>query len=242
MKRGTLYGIGVGPGDPDLITLKGARVLATCPHVFAPKSKEDSQSLALRIARPHIHSETRIHELLFPMTSDKDELEERWGSAAKEILDVLDAGQDACFLTLGDVFLYSTYIYLLRMLRQLQPAVNVVTIPGITAFSAAAAAAECPLGEGKESVTIVPTADDLNEVTRAVHKGDAVVLMKIGKRLDRVLEVLESEDATDRSVFVSKVGLKDEAVVRDLRLLRSPEADRGYLSVILVRGKKEEDS
>ncbi|MGB9617105.1 MAG: SAM-dependent methyltransferase, partial [Desulfomonilaceae bacterium] len=141
-----------------------------------------------------------------------------------------------------DVFLYSTYIYLLRMLRQLQPAVNVVTIPGITAFSAAAAAAECPLGEGKESVTIVPTADDLNEVTRAVHKGDAVVLMKIGKRLDRVLEVLESEDATDRSVFVSKVGLKDEAVVRDLRLLRSPEADRGYLSVILVRGKKEEDS
>ncbi len=241
MKRGTLYGIGIGPGDPDLITLKGAKVLSTCPHVFVPKSKEDSESLALRIARPHIHPEARIHELLFPMTRQKEELEKRWEQAAIEILKVLESGADACFLTLGDVFLYSTYIYLLRMLRRLLPSVNVVTIPGVTAFSAAAAVAECPLGEAKESVTIVPTADDLDEVKHAIRNGGAVVLMKIGKRLDRVLGILEGENATGRSVFVSRVGFKDEMVVRDLHSLRSGETDRGYLSVILVRGKKGED-
>ncbi len=96
---------------------------------------------------------------------------------------MLETGADACFLTLGDAFLYSTYIYLLRALRIRIPDVDVVTVPGITSFSAAAAIAEFPIGEAKKPVTIVPTADDLDEVRRAVSSGGAVILMKIGKRL-----------------------------------------------------------
>ncbi|MGC8660475.1 MAG: precorrin-2 C(20)-methyltransferase [Desulfomonilaceae bacterium] len=242
MKIGKLYGIGIGPGDPDLITLKGVKILGDCSHIFVPKAKHDAESLALNIARPHIRPDAKIHEILFPMTTDRRELEERWEESARRIAETLEAGSDACFLTLGDAFLYSTYIYMLRALRRRLPDVDVVTIPGITAFSAAAAVAEFPVGEAKEPVTIVPTADDLDEVRRAVKSGGTVVLMKIGKRLDRVLDVLEHEGAAQRSVFVSHVGLENQKIVYDLNQLRNGEADRGYLSVILIRTRGGVDS
>lgn len=240
MKTGTLYGIGVGPGDPDLITVKAAKVLAECHHVFVPKAREEGESVALRIARQHIKSEAQIHEIVFPMTTDRVKLAERWEESARVIAETLETGSDVCFLTLGDAFLYSTYIYMLRALRRRIPDVIVVTIPGITAFSAAAALAEFPVGEAKETVTIVPTADDLEEVRHALTVGGTVILMKIGKRLGRILDVLESAGAMGRSVFVSHVGMENERIVKDLADLRGLEADTGYLSIILVRGKGEE--
>jgi precorrin-2/cobalt-factor-2 C20-methyltransferase len=94
--------------------------------------------VALGIAEKHIGRDARIHEIVFPMTTDKAELEARWEASAAEVAEVLDSGSDACFLTLGDAFLYSTYIYLLRALRRHIPELEVVTVPGITAFSAAA--------------------------------------------------------------------------------------------------------
>ena len=242
MKVGTLYGIGIGPGDPDLMTFKGVKILGDCSHVFVPKARQDAESLALNIASKHVHPEATIHEILFPMTTDKDELEERWEESARQIAEVLETGADACFLTLGDAFLYSTYIYMLRALRRRLPDADVVTIPGVTAFSAAAAVSEFPVGEAKEPVTIVPTADDLDEVKRAIRSGGTVVLMKIGKRLDRILDVLENEGAIARSVFVSHVGLVNQKIVKDLNMLRHGESDRGYLSVILVRSRKGIDS
>ncbi len=242
MKVGTLYGIGIGPGDPDLMTFKGVKILGDCSHVFVPKARQDAESLALNIASKHVHPEATIHEILFPMTTDKDELAERWEESARQIAEVLETGADACFLTLGDAFLYSTYIYMLRALRRRLPDADVVTIPGVTAFSAAAAVSEFPVGEAKEPVTIVPTADDLDEVKRAIRSGGTVVLMKIGKRLDRILDVLENEGAIARSVFVSHVGLVNQKIVKDLNMLRHGESDRGYLSVILVRSRKGVDS
>lgn len=239
MKTGTLYGIGVGPGEPDLMTVKGAKILAKCPHVFVPKARQEADSLALSIAKEHVGPGAQIHELLFPMTTDKQELETRWTESAGVIAEVLQRGEDACFLTLGDTLLYSTYIYMLRALRRLIPDVNVVTVPGITAFSAAAALSEFPVGEAKETITIVPTADDLDEVNRAIKAGGTVVLMKIGKRLDRILEILESTGAIGRSVFVSRAGLPQQRIVTDMHQLRGEDADRGYLSVILIRGQGE---
>jgi precorrin-2/cobalt-factor-2 C20-methyltransferase len=240
MKKGTLYGIGVGPGDPDLITVKGAKILSECAHVFVPKASEDGQSVALSIARQHISSEAQIHEIVFPMTTDRSKLAERWEESARVIAGILETGSDACFLTLGDAFLYSTYIYMLRALRRRLPDVRVVTIPGITAFSAAAAIAEFPVGEAKEPVTIVPTADDLEDVRRALAAGGTVVLMKIGKRLGGILDVLESAGALGRSVFVAHAGMDSQRIVTDLRELRGAEADTGYLSIILVRARAEE--
>jgi len=240
MKKGTLYGIGVGPGDPDLMTVKGAKILGKCVHVFVPKARLEAESVALSIARRHIGPEAQIHEIVFPMTTDRAKLAERWEESARVIANILETGADACFLTLGDTFLYSTYIYMLRALRRRIPDVDVVTIPGITAFSAAAAIAEFPVGEAKEPVTIVPTADDLEDVRHALTTGGTVVLMKIGKRLGGILDVLETAGVLGRSVFVSHAGMDSERIVKDLRELRGAEADTGYLSIILVRAKAEE--
>jgi precorrin-2/cobalt-factor-2 C20-methyltransferase len=240
MCLGTLYGIGVGPGDPDLITLKAVKILSTCPHVFVPKARQEGESVALNIARRHVGSDAEIHEIVFPMTSDPTELKTRWKESARVIAEILETGSNACFLTLGDAFLYSTYIYMLRALRRRLPDVKAVTIPGITAFSAAAALAEFPIGRGKETVTIVPTADDLDTVRQALLGGGTVVLMKIGKRLGGILDLLEYYGAGGRAVFVSRVGMEDERIVHDLKTLRGQNAETGYLSIILVRGKSEE--
>ncbi len=242
MKLGTLYGIGVGPGDPDLITVKGANILAGCAHVFVPKARKGAESVALSIAQKHINPQAEIHEILFPMTTDRSELEKRWEESAKTIAVVLETGADACFLTLGDALLYSTYIYMLRALRRKIPDIKVVTVPGITAFSAAASLAEFPIGEAKEPITIVPTADDLEDVRRAISLGGTVVLMKIGKRLNQILDLLEDVGAMGNGVFVSHAGMEAQRIETDLRNLRGEESEAGYLSIILVRGKGSKTS
>jgi precorrin-2/cobalt-factor-2 C20-methyltransferase len=237
MNRGTLFGIGVGPGDPDLITVRGATILAGCAHVFVPKARKGAESVALGIAQKHISPKAQIHEILFPMTTDRSELEKRWEESAEVIAEILETGADACFLTLGDALLYSTYIYMLRALRRRIPDVKVVTVPGITAFSAAASLAEFPVGEAKEPVTIVPTADDLEDVRRAISAGGTVVLMKIGKRLNQILDLLEEVGVIENGVFVSHAGMDTERIETDLHSLRGENAEAGYLSIILIRGK-----
>jgi len=234
MKRGTLYGIGVGPGDPELITVKGANLLSRCRHVFVPKARTASDSLALAIAKRYVDSSSAVHELVFPMTVERDELSQRWGESAREIITVLEKGEDACFLTLGDPLLYSTYIYLLREIRAMVPDVNIVTVPGVTAFSAAAALSEFPVGEAKEPVVVIPTADDLEEVRQSLKERGTVILMKIGRRLPDILNILEEAGLIDRSVFVSHAGMSNQRVETDLRALRNAGDKAGYLSIILV--------
>lgn len=241
MNRGTLYGIGIGPGDPDLITVKAARMLGEAKHVFVPKARKGMESLALTIARKHINPDAEIHEILFPMTTDREELEAHWEESARIVGKTLETGEDACFLTLGDALLYSTYIYLLRALKRSSPGTHVVTIPGITAFSAAAALADFPVGQGKEPVTIIPTADDLEAVRHAVGSGGTVILMKIGKRLGGILDILKNAKALGRSVFVSHVGMDDQRIETDLTKLRGEDADTGYMSIILVRVNPEKN-
>jgi len=235
MKQGTLYGIGVGPGDPELITVKGARLLANCRHIFVPKARTKADSLAYAIARGYLDSAAVVHELLFPMTPEREELARRWGEAAGEVVAVLEQGEDACFLTLGDPLLYSTYIYLLREVQARLSGVDIVTVPGVAAFSAAAALTGFPVGEAKEPVRIIPTADDLQAVRLALRERGTVVLMKIGRRLPAILKLLEEAGLTEDSVLVSHAGLAEQRVVTDLRSLRGAEGDAGYLSVILCR-------
>jgi precorrin-2/cobalt-factor-2 C20-methyltransferase len=234
MNTGTLYGIGIGPGDPELITLKGARLISACRNLFVPKARTGAESVALAIARPLVSPEARIEELLFPMTADREELAHRWDNTAARITQVLMAGKDACFLTLGDPLLYSTYIYLLRALRRIIFDLNVVTVPGITAFGAAAALTNFPVGEGRDSVTIVPAADDLTAVRRALAAGGTVVLMKIGKRLPEILDLLDGEGFLESSVFVSHATMAGQRIETDLRRLKEEGPEAGYLSIILV--------
>ena len=237
MTPGVFYGIGVGPGDPELMTVKGAALLARCPNVFVPKARIASESVALGIARRYVSAGAAIHELVFPMTDNEDELSARWRESAVRVAEALRAGQDACFLTLGDPLLYSTYIYLVRALRAELPALNAVTVPGITSFCAAAALTGFTLGEGKEPLTIVPAADDLTAVRDALRRGGTVVLMKIGERLADVLRLLREENLLEHAVLVARAGQAGQRVETDLRTLRTDDSKAGYLSVVLVHGR-----
>ncbi len=235
MTTATLYGIGVGPGDPEWITVKAARILAECRCIYAPRPAEASDSVALEIARRWLRPDATVHELTFPMTADASLLREHWRAAARQVHRTLSAGEDCCFLTLGDPLLYSTYIYLLRELQAIDPAVAIVTVPGVIAPSAAAALTNFPVGQGQGLVTLVPAADDLEPLRSALDRGGTVVLLKIGRRLQRVLEELERRGLTDRAVLVSHAGMASQRIETDLRRLRAAPEETGYLSVILVQ-------
>lgn len=239
MTYGKLYGIGIGPGDPELITVKGARVISECGHIFVPKAGPKTESLALEISRSYINDRAEVHELVFPMTSDRARLDSEWMASAQSVMDILRQGEDACFLTLGDPLLYSTYIYLIRNLRAIEADIDIITIPGIMALNAAASLTGFPLGEGKENVTVVPAADDLSSVKDALSSGGTVVLMKIGKRLESLLTLLEAAGVIDDAVFVSRAGQKDQHIETDLRKLKGAGDKAGYMSIILVHAVKE---
>jgi precorrin-2/cobalt-factor-2 C20-methyltransferase len=238
---GTFYGIGVGPGDPELITVKAASVLAGCTHVFVPKAEIGKDSTALDIAYRYLNPSAQIHAHTFPMTTDRKLLAQYWREAAVEVAGVLKQGEDACFLTLGDCLLYSTYIYLLKELQAICPDAPVVTIPGINSFSAAAALTRFPLGEGKEPIHIVPAADDLESVHDALKHGGTVVLMKVGSRLEEIIKILTACGLLDQAVFVSRAGQAGQRIVTDLRKLEGEAVQAGYLSIILVHAGKRGD-
>ncbi|MDP6524814.1 MAG: precorrin-2 C(20)-methyltransferase [Kiritimatiellia bacterium] len=240
MSIGTFYGIGVGPGDPELITVKGARLIAACGCVVVPKSRMKKESIALKIAKQYISPGAEIVEQVYPMTSDKALLQEKWSQAAGEVLNRLRKPQDVCFLTLGDPLFYSTHIYLLRCLKELDPELKTVTIPGIMAMGAASAITDFPLGEAKKPVTVVPTSDDLVATRQAIKSGGNVVLMKVGERLQPILDLLQELGVIDRAVFVAKAGQDAEVVVTDLMDLKESDPKTGYLSIILIDADKEE--
>jgi precorrin-2/cobalt-factor-2 C20-methyltransferase len=168
------------------------------------------------------------------MSDDSGELSLHWVQAARSVADVVGMGEDACFLTLGDPLLYSTYIYLVRSLREQLPGLDVVTVPGVTAFSAAAALAEFPIGEGKQRVVIIPASDDLDVIGEALAGGGTLILMKLGRRLNKVVDFIEQAGFLDRAVYVARAGLEGQQVEVNLRKLRQQKQEADYLSILLV--------
>lgn len=236
--KGVLWGVGVGPGDPQLVTLKGAGVLGSVSHVIAPVARVKSESLALAIARPHLAPGVAIHEREFPMTRSREEKSLRWRQAASDALELLDTGEDVAFPTLGDPSLYSTWIYFSRAVRELDPQVEIRTVPGITSFCAAAASCGEALAEEGQVLTIVPaSADDPRSVLAALDAGPAV-LMKIGERAHSLLDLLASRDRSERAVLATRVGLPGEEFRRGADIA-DVSAGGAYLSLILA-GKDHE--
>ena len=231
---GKFYGLSVGPGDPGLVTVRAADVLRSCPHLFVPKSREARASLALEIVKDYVGEDAQIRELHFPMTKDASKLGESWDRAAQGVVEVLDRGEDACFVTLGDASLYSTYIYLVRALRRVRPGVEIETVPGVNSFSAAAARADFPVGEGMDKVAVVPVSDDVGQLRPVLEQFETVVLMKVAKSLPQIIDLLEDMGMAQRAVFVAKAGQEGERVETDLLKLRDADEKVAYLATILV--------
>ena len=193
-EKGKLYGIGVGPGDTELLTLKAARILKSVPVVFTPKSSKEKESIALSIVKPVLEEREDYKRLMlvtpiFPMIEDKDELEKIWNSASEMIAQYLDSGRDVAFITLGDPSVFSTYAYVQKKLIENY---EIETVPGITSFTACAAARNKALVEQNEILTIVPKIDDRLE--HVLEYSDSVVLMKASRNTSQLEETIEEKE------------------------------------------------
>ena len=229
---GEFYGIGVGPGDSELVTLKAVRIIKSVDCIFAPRADSKASSLALDIVS-NICEGKRVVEHVYPMVKDKSKLETAWLASANEIKRELDAGNSVAYLTIGDPLTFSTYCYLLQQLSKLIPSEKIHTIPGITSYNAAASLANFSLIEQSEKLAIVPVSSDISELRPILNSFDTVILMKVAKKLDEVIELLEDMELIDNSLFASYIGFENELITRDLLSLKG--AGKGYLSVIIVR-------
>jgi precorrin-2/cobalt-factor-2 C20-methyltransferase len=230
-RYGTLFGIGVGPGDPDLITLKAIKTLQKVDVVLAAASTKNEASLALSIARPHLGPDAEVLRLNFPMTRDQKVLDKAWRENAATVAGILDAGKSAAFLTLGDPLTYSTFGYLLRTLA-LSTDAPVEVVPGVTSYQAAAAFTGRVLVESGENLAVVSGVADEASLTRVLESAQSAVILKAYKNMPVIRRVLEKLGLGDACVFVTRLGLEGEEVIAGLKNV--PEKP-SYFSLILVR-------
>jgi precorrin-2/cobalt-factor-2 C20-methyltransferase len=231
---GVFYGVGVGPGDPELLTVKAIRVIRETDVVIAPKTEKKEESTALTIAKPFLKEDAQIVKLVFPMVIESEILSEAWENNKNIILELLAAGKKVTFLTLGDPMFYSTYIYIFRLLENCGHPVE--TIPGVPAFCAIGSKLGYPLAAGNDILSVIPATIPGDKLDQALAMADNVVLMKVYKNYRQVVEKLKRHGLADQAVLISRCGLEDEQVVRDLKEIGDETIN--YLSTILARRNK----
>lgn len=222
----------MGPGDPELLTIKAMHTMQRMDCIFVPKSNTKEDSLALEIVKDHVKGK-RVIEQVYPMTKDKSILNAAWLKSAEEVCAEVRKGHDAAYLTLGDPMTFSTYIYLLRHLNTMLPKHAIHTIPGITSYNAAACMANYPLLTGDERLAVIPVPKDIAELRPLLETFDTVVMMKVAKKLDEVIQFLEEMKLTENALFASYIGQKDAYLTCDLVSLKG--SGRGYMSVLIVK-------
>jgi precorrin-2/cobalt-factor-2 C20-methyltransferase len=232
-KTGTLYGIGVGPGDPDLITMKAVKILNRVEIVFAAASTKNSYSLAVEIAKPHIPEDAALRMLQFPMTRDKKVVHQAWKDNARIILDALETGRDAAFLTLGDSLTYSTYGYILKYIQLAEPGIKAVSVPGITSYQAAAARLNMPLVEGEESLMVVSGATGGDRLRALSESPDNIVFLKAYRNVGDIKEAIDESGQYLSCVGIKKCGQPEEEIIADIDALSGKAPD--YWTLIIAK-------
>lgn len=228
---GILYGVGVGPGSPDLLTLRAVDVLRGVEVILAPASPRNEHSLALSIAAPHLPENTAVERLDFPMTRDKEVLKAAWKVNAEKTAAILRSGRNAAFLTLGDPMIYSTFSYLMRTLERLHPDLPVKVVPGITSYQEAAAKTRTVLCEGGEDLLLLAGINDQAHLERALSMADSAVILKAYRNFSAIRGALAASGRDKGAVFASRLGLEGEVTRQGLDAV--PDTPH-YLSLILA--------
>ena len=234
---GTLYVVGTGPGDPELMTLKAARILGRTGCVCVPKGREEGSSLALSIIEKAVSLEGKeVVEALFPMRRSSDaaagELEAAWDATAAAILERLDAGADVAFVTIGDPSFYSTFFYLYDRLLRAQPGLRIEIVPGVTSISACASLARLALGLGDGRIAVLP-ASRIADLRGILAAFDTVVLMKAGSAIGEIAAALAEAGLLGKAVCVSRAGLEGERLWTDITAVGPSDLD--YFSMVIVK-------
>jgi precorrin-2/cobalt-factor-2 C20-methyltransferase len=231
---GIFYGVGVGPGDPELLTVKAVKVIQEADVIIAPQTEKKEDSTALTIAKSFLKADITIVKMVFPMVFNSETLSEAWENNKNTILELLAAGKKVVFLTLGDPMFYSTYIYIFHLLENCGYPIE--TVPGVPAFCAIGSKLGYPLAEGDEILSVIPATIPEEKMDRVLAMADNVVLMKVYKNCQQVVKMLKRHGLADHAVMISRCGLDDEQVVRDLKDIGDQKIN--YLSTILARRNK----
>lgn len=232
--KGKLYGIGVGPGDSELMTVKAARLVGEADIIITPKTEKKDGSVALNIAKPYIQEHTEIIPVVFPMVFHEETLSDAWIEAKNIIVSYLEQGKKVVFLTLGDPMFYSTYMYVYRLIEHTR--YDIETIPGVPAFCAIGSHLGYPIVEKEEVLAIVPATAPKEKIDAVMAVADDAVIMKVYKNFDEVQAVLKKHNMADDAVMISRVGLPDEEVFCGLENMPA-DTKLNYLSTILAKRK-----
>jgi precorrin-2/cobalt-factor-2 C20-methyltransferase len=223
---GTLFGLGIGPGDPELITLKAHAILRRVPVIAYP-APEHGDSLARRIVAPHLPGGQREIAIRMPLDAARFPAAEVYATAAAAIGAALDAGEDVAALCEGDPFFYGSFAYLFE---RLAPGHRVVVVPGVSSPMAAAAAAGRPLALRTEALCVIPAPLPDGAIAARLVAGDAAVIVKLGRHLARIRVLLTALGRAERARYVEHAGMAGERV---LALAEAP-APAPYFSLVLV--------
>jgi precorrin-2/cobalt-factor-2 C20-methyltransferase len=230
---GRLVGVGVGPGDPELLTLKGLRALREADRVFVPVADTGEEGRAERTVREHLEPE-RIRRLVFALSDDAETRERNWTGAAREVLGYLEQGETCAFATIGDPNVYSTFTYLARKIVAGMPDVDVSTVPGITAMQDLAARSGTVLLEGDERLALLPFTAGEEPLRAALSEFETVVCYKGGSRLPDVLRVAEEAGRLEGAVYGARLGIEGQELSAASEMVGR---EGTYLStVIFTRG------
>lgn len=231
---GKFIGVGVGPGPAGYIPVAAWQALQEAEVILLPRAKQSERSVAGECLRGLEIDASKIREVAYGMESDRTAVRTTYAELAESIASEVRAGKTVAYLTIGDSLTYSTYSYTLEALLDLLPELPHCTYPGITSYAAIASALDWPLGQGKERTLILPCPDSPEELRIEIETHDIVVLMKIGHRLQFVLETVRSMGIAQFCAFASNIGLPGEVVCKSVDNLPA-DPSLGYLSTMLIR-------
>ena len=234
---GTLYGLGVGPGSPDLLTIRAVKVLQSVSVILAAASPKNDDSLALSIAAPHLPPGCETVRLDFPMTRDTTLLHQAWEQNAQKVASLLKKGKSAAFLTLGDPLIYSTFGYLMRTLRKTMPGLPIEIVPGITSYQAAAARTQTILCEGEENLLLLSGIANGERLELLLRQCDSAAILKTYRNIEAILQAVDKAERGEDCIFASRLGLEGEQCGQGLEEI---PAKPHYLSLLLLPPKRRE--
>ncbi|MCM0022045.1 MAG: precorrin-2 C(20)-methyltransferase [Tagaea sp.] len=224
---GTLFGIGVGPGDPDLLTVKAVKTIAACA-VLAYPAPETGESLARRIAAPHVPAGKIELPIRLPIEIDRHPAQDAYDAGAEAVARELAAGHDVALLCLGDPLFYGSFMYLHARLAERH---RVLVVPGVTSFAASAALAGYAVAARDDSLAVVPATLPDAEIVRRIAAHQSLVFLKLGRHFARLKALLAREDLIGQALYVERAGQAGERrlPLRDASFDAAP-----YFSLVLV--------
>jgi len=232
--------VGCGPGDPELLTIKAVKAIKNADVILCPTSKEGKPSIALSVVSSILDQSKKqeIVNLIFPMVKDKQTLETTWENNAKILAEHVLAGKKTVYLTVGDPYLYSTWIYLHRELETKYPKIKISVIPGIVSIFTFASKVGISLAEGGEKMAVIPSCYDLSKVKELAKNCDTMIFLKDGRYFDQVIELLKEAGFSDDSIFAIGQDLgTDKEIVRKLKLgeVTKETMTTKYFSIMVVK-------